>query len=143
MQILVFIRSGCSFLAVWCNMTPEKVSKYITIRPGVSSPQGAERRVLLSLPKVKWLEAQPDYQPWPPLREPEPEPPKPSPPPTRYTFRPETRSNELSARQRQAWALHLGGLSMAQIGEKMSCTSNAAGKLVGQAREKLGIGLEK
>jgi DNA-binding CsgD family transcriptional regulator len=31
---------------------------------------------------------------------------------------------------------------MKQIGEKMNCTPNAVGKLVAQAREKLGIGLK-
>lgn len=124
-------------------MTIEKQSKYVSVSPAVGAPQGTARRVLLSLPRVRWLEAQPDYEPWPELKEPEPEPEPEPKKPARYTLRPETRSNELSNRQRQAWALHLGGLSMAQIGEKMDCSANAAGKLVQQAREKLGIGLGK
>lgn len=125
-------------------MNIAKVSKYIRSHSGISSGPGDGRRILLSLPRVEWLERQPDYTPWPPLEEPKPEPePVPDFQPARYNLRPHMRSHELSNRQRQAWALHLGGLSMAQIGEKMSCTANAASKLVSQAREKLGIGLEK
>ena len=123
-------------------MNVEKVSKYISIRSGISEPQSAGRRVLMSLPRVKWLEAQPDYEPWPPLEEPKPEPP-PEPEPARYSFRPQLRSNEMSDRQKEAWAMHGEGLSNIQIAERMKITPNAAGKLLAQAREKLGIGLEK
>ena len=119
-----------------------KVSKYIHVRSGISCGPGDGRRVLLSLPRVEWLERQPDYTPWPPLKEPEPEP-VPDFQPTRCDLRPQLRSHELSNRQRQAWNLHLAGLTMKQIGEKMDCTDNAASHLVCQAREKLGIGLEK
>ena len=118
-----------------------KVSKYIHVRSGISCGPGDGRRVLLSLPRVQWLERQPDYVPWPPLKEPEPEP-VPDFQPTKHSFRPQLRSDELSERQRQAWNLHLAKLSMKQIGEKMNCTPNAVGKLVAQAREKLGIGLK-
>ena len=121
-----------------------RVSKYIHVRSGISCGPGDGRRVLLSLPRVEWLERQPDYVPWPPLKEPAPAPePVPDFQPTRYDLRPHLRSHELSNRQRQAWNLHLAGLSMKQIGAKMDCTDNAASKLVSQAREKLGIGLEK
>ena len=117
-----------------------RVSKYIHVRSGISCGPGDGRRVLLSLPRVEWLERQPDYEPWPPLKEPEPEPDF---QPTKHSFRPQLRSHELSVRQRQAWNLHLGGMTMIQIGAKMDCTPNAASKLVAQAKEKLGIGLEK
>ena len=117
-----------------------RVSKYIHVRSGISCGPGDGRRVLLSLPRVEWLERQPDYEPWPPLKEPEPEPDF---QPTKHSFRPQLRSHELSNRQRQAWNLHLGGMTMIQIGAKMDCTPNAASKLVAQAKEKLGIGLEK
>lgn len=124
-------------------MNIEKVSKYINVRSGISCGPGDGRRVLLSLPRVQWLERQPDYAPWPPLENPKPEPePEQEYQPARYTFRPQLRSNELSTRQRQAWALHLGGMSNGQIAEKMGTTPNAAGKLLAQAREKLGIGLK-
>lgn len=119
-----------------------RVSKYIHVRSGISCGPGDGRRVLLSLPRVEWLERQPDYVPWPPLKEPEPEP-VPDFQPTRYDLRPHLRSHELSQRQRDAWALHLGGASNQKIAEWMGCTTNAVGKLLAQAREKQGIGLEK
>ena len=125
-------------------MNIEKVSKYINVRSGISCGPGDGRRVLLSLPRVQWLERQPDYAPWPPLEKLKPEPePEQEHQPARYTFRPQLRNNELSVRQRQAWNLHLAGMSMKQIGEKMDCTDNAASKLVAQARDKLGVGLDK
>jgi len=119
----------------------ERISRYISIKPGVSEAQGAERRVLLSLPRVRWLERQPDYKPWPALQESKPEP-VPDYQPTKHSFRPQLRSDELSERQKQAWALYLEGLSVKQVGEKMGISSNAASKLLAQAREKQGIGLD-
>ncbi len=117
-----------------------RVSKYIHVRSGISCGPGDGRRVLLSLPRVEWLERQPDYEPWPPLKEPEPEPDF---QPTKHSFRPQLRSHELSERQKQAWDLYQSDLTVTQIGAKMDCTPNAASKLVAQAKEKLGIGLEK
>ena len=120
-----------------------KVSKYIHVRSGISCGPGDGRRVLLSLPRVRWLEAQPDYVPWPPLKEPEPEPEAvPDYQPTRYTFRPQQRSDALSAAQQQAWDLYCGGMSIVQIGVETNRSTNAAAKLIAQAKEKLGIGLE-
>lgn len=122
----------------------EKVSKYISIRSGISEPQSAGRRVLMSLPRVRWLEAQPDYEPWPPLEELKMEPaPEPETEPQRYVFRPQARNYELSDRQREAWKMYDEGLSVKQVAEKMNISRNAASKLLAQAREKLGIGLEK
>lgn len=115
-------------------MNIERVSKYIL------TGHGESRRVLLSLPRVKWLEAQPDYTPWPPLETKKPEPTQEH-KPERYTLRPQLRNNELSVRQRQAWALHLGGATHAKAAEVMGCSPNAVGKLIAQAREKLGVGL--
>lgn len=123
-------------------MKIEAQSKYITIKPGVPSSHGDSRRVLLSLPRVKWLDSQPDYEPWPPL-----EPPRPSvagkPINTRkFSFRPQTRSDKLSAMQQEAWDLHCSGKTHVQIGVEMNKTTNAVGKLIAQAREKLGISLK-
>jgi len=53
------------------------------------------------------------------------------------------RSHELSERQKRAWDLYQTDLTVIQIGMEMGCTPNAASKLVAQAKEKLGIGLEK
>lgn len=119
---------------------PEKQSKYISIRSGVSSSQGDARRVLLSLPRVKWLDRQPDYMPWPPLEEPKPKPKivtgfRPAP----YTLKPHLRNDKLSLMQQHAWDLHLSGKTNVQIGVEMNKSTNAVGKLLGQAREKLGI----
>lgn len=119
-----------------------RVSKYIHVRSGISCGPGDGRRVLLSLPRVEWLERQPDYEPWPPLKEPVPVP-VPDFQPARYDLRPHLRRHELSQRQRDAWAMHLGGASNQKIAEWMGCTTNAVGKLLAQAREKQGIGLEK
>lgn len=125
------------------RMNIEKMSRYITVRPGVSSPHGHERRVLLSLPRVKWLEAQPDYEPWPPLEAPRPKPEiKPEQiNPRRHTFRPQLRSDELSTAQKQAWDLHRSGKSHAEVGAMLNKSTNAVGKLLAQAREKLGVNL--
>ena len=134
-------------------MRIEKISRYISVTPGVSEPRNFGRRVLLSLPRVRWLEAQPDYQPWPPLPVDGPvsdaesgvaqdleDDRKVS--HNRCVFRPHLRRNDLSDRQRSAWDFYRSGLTMRQIGENMGCSANAASKLVAQAREKLGIGLE-
>lgn len=123
-------------------MNVEKVSKYISIRSGISEPQSAGRRVLMSLPRVRWLEAQPDYTPWPPLEEPRPEPPAVEPEPVRYTLRPQSHNYELSDRQKLAWTMHSEGLSVKQVAENMKVSRNAASKLLAQAREKLGIELK-
>lgn len=113
-------------------MRVEKTSKYITVNE--------QRRVLLSLPRVKWLEAQPDYEPWPPLVE----APKPVADyqPARYDSRPQKRSHELTARQKQAWDYHTEGKTNKEIALIMGSTNNAVGKLLEQAREKLGVGLK-
>lgn len=122
---------------------PEKQSKYISIRSGVSSSQGDARRVLLSLPRVKWLDRQPDYMPWPPLEEPKPKPKivtgfRPAP----YAFKPHLRNDKLSLMQQHAWELHLSGKTNVQIGVEMNKSTNAVGKLLVQARLKLGINLK-
>lgn len=114
-------------------MMIEKMSKYVLVNE--------HRRVLISLPRVKWLEAQPDYEPWPPLEEPPPEPIVDF-QPTRYTLRPQARSHDLSPRQKHVWAMHREGKSNKEIAEALQSTPNAIGKLLAQAREKLGIGLE-
>ena len=109
-----------------------------------------QRYVSISMPRVKWLELDPDYKP---PRSPaaiktdrrqdnriggvSSKPVKSD----RLTFRPSSRSNELSPRQRQAWALYLANKTRKQIAEIMECTENAAAKLLSQAKEKLGIGL--
>lgn len=119
-------------------MIIERVSKYITINhSGISSKHGDGRRVLLSMPRVKWLEAQPDYTPWPPLEEKQPKQETKINQPTRYQYRPHLRKNELSDRQRQAWTLSMENYTRRQIAEKMQCSQNAVAKLIAQAREKL------
>lgn len=130
------------------QMNIEKVSKYITKYTDTDNPKYGtftRRNILLSLPRVKWLERQPDYTPWPPL------PPITAPEvrtdhkpinTRKFSFRPQTRNNELSPSQQQAWNLHRNGKSHAQIGEEMGKSSNAIGKLLAQAREKLGINLK-
>lgn len=134
-------------------MNIEKMSKYI--EPFCDNRSGGastytRRRILISLPRVKWLERQPDYVPWPPLVEPQPEPVeavKPKAPQQqkgRYAVcRSSAPNDELSTQQRQIWALHLGGLTVAQIATKVGKTPNATSKALAQARLKLGIGLAK
>lgn len=112
-------------------MKIEKISKFVMIND--------QRRVLISLPRIKWLERQPDYKPWPPLEdisktEPEPRP-------ARYDCRPQARNYELTERQKQAWDLHSENKSHKEIAEILGSTTNAVGKLLEQAREKLGVGL--
>ena len=125
----------------------EKQSKYITKYTDVDNPKYGtftRRNILLSLPRVKWLDRQPDYTPWPDLPavvqtedKPERKPVK-----TRYTFRPHMRSDKLTPLQQQVWDLHRKGLSHPQIGQQMGKSTNAVAKLIAQAREKLGIDLK-
>jgi hypothetical protein len=105
-----------------------------------------QRHMLISLPRVKWLERDPDYK--------LPVPPKEIKEDRRKDARignkagvkydrPAQRSDELSSAQKQAWDLYSGGMSVVNIGVEMNRSTNAASKLVAQAKEKLGIGLEK
>jgi DNA-directed RNA polymerase specialized sigma24 family protein len=123
----------------------EKQSKYITKYTDVDNPKYGtftRRNILLSLPRVKWLDRQPDYTPWPELPTIVQTEDKPERKPTRCTFRPHTRSNQLTPLQQQAWDLHCQGLSHAKISVEMNKSTNAIGKLLAQAREKLGIDLK-
>ncbi len=103
-----------------------------------------QRHVLVSLPRVRWLERDPDYKPprsdEPPPRIDRRKDAKISPSKVRG-FRPQARNDELSPAQKEAWTLHLSGMKLAEIGEKMGRSANAAGKLLIQAREKLGVEL--
>jgi len=105
-----------------------------------------QRHMLISLPRVKWLERDPDYK--------LPVPPKEIKEDRRKDARignkagvkydrPAQRSDALSSAQKQAWDLYSGGMSFVNIGVEMNRSTNAASKLVAQAKEKLGIGLEK
>ena len=124
------------------TMQIEKMSKYISVTPGIAQPNAFGRQVLLSLPRVKWLERQPDYEPWPELATPPRDERVKDYIASRYTFRPQTRRNELSPMQKQAWELQQTGMTHAQIAKRLSKSKNAIGKLLAQAREKLGIGLD-
>jgi DNA-binding CsgD family transcriptional regulator len=108
-----------------------------------------QRHMLISLPRVKWLERDPDYRP--------PAPPVEIKEDRRKDARignkaitggvkydrPAQRSDALSPAQKQAWDLYSDGMSFVNIGVEMNRSTNAASKLVAQAKEKLGIGLEK
>ena len=126
----------------------EKQSKYITKYTDVDNPKYGtftRRNILLSLPRVKWLDRQPDYTPWPELPTIVQTEDKPERKPvvnTRYTFRPHMRSDKLTPLQQQVWDLHRQGLSQPQIGQQMGKSTNAIAKLIAQAREKLGIDLK-
>lgn len=128
-------------------MQIEKVSRYI--EPICDNRSGGtatytRRRILISLPRVKWLERQPDYVPWPPLVEPQPVKPQAPPRPVnRYDPRPgPVRRDELTTQQRQIWALHLGGMLVTDIAKKLQKTPNAVSKSLAEARQKLGVGLK-
>lgn len=123
----------------------EKQSKYITKYTDVDNPKYgtfARRNILLSLPRVKWLDRQPDYTPWPDLPPVAQAEDKPERKTTRYKFRPHLRNDKLTEMQQRAWDLHRNGLSYVRIGVEMNKSTNAVSKLIAQAREKLGIDLE-
>jgi len=120
----------------------EKQSRYITRYTEASNPKYgtfARRQILLSLPRVKWLDRQPDYEPWPDLP-PEPvimeEKPKPKPRPCIKL------TDELTEREATAWSLHCKGFIVLKIAEAMGCSPNAASKALARAKEKQGIGLK-
>lgn len=123
----------------------EKQSKYITKYTDVDNLKYGtftRRNILLSLPRVKWLDRQPDYTPWPDLPTIVQTEIKPERKSTRYTFRPHLRNDKLTPLQQQVWDLHRQGLSHPQIGQQMGKSTNAVAKLIAQAREKLGIDLK-
>jgi hypothetical protein len=108
-----------------------------------------QKHILMSLPRVKWLERDPDYKPPQPLEvEQKIDRRKDNRVANRAKvtgsrgFRPQTRNDDLSPAQKQAWELQCSGLLLADIGVQMNRSSNAVGKLLAQAREKLGIGLK-
>jgi DNA-directed RNA polymerase specialized sigma24 family protein len=118
-------------------------SKYITRYTEASNPKYGtftRRQILLTLPRVQWLDRQLDYEPWPEIVIPEPpakeEKPKPKPRPCIKL------TDELTEREAKAWALHCKGLIVLKIAEAMGCSPNAASKALARAKEKQGIGLE-
>lgn len=133
-------------------MQIEKMSKYIEpVCDNRSAGVGNRnrRRILMSLPRLKWLERQEDYVPWtlPPEPEPEPEEEKPGDKQSRHNgryaaHRTSEHRDELTPQQRQVWALHLGGMSVVEIAARVGKSPNAASKMLCQARQKLGVGLK-
>jgi DNA-binding CsgD family transcriptional regulator len=124
----------------------EKQSKYVTQYTDYTRPKHssfARRQILLSLPRVQWLDRQPDYEPWPPVPEMPVQLPAPSsasrprPRPTTPT-RP---TDELSAREQKALELSAGGMLVKDIAVIIGCSRNAASKVLNRARQKKGIGL--
>lgn len=106
------------------------------------------------MPRVKWLERDPDYKP--PVSDEEPDIEDEFKVDRRKDnriggraktggfrgFRPEMRSDKLSPAQQQAWDLYNSGMTLVAIGVEMNRSTNAVGKLLAQAREKQGIGLK-
>jgi len=116
-------------------------SKYITRYTEVTNPKYgtfARRQILLTLPRVLWLDRQPDYEPWPEIAPPAPvvREAKPKPRPCIKL------TDELTEREAKAWALHCKGLIVLKIAEAMGCSPNAASKALARAKEKQGIGLK-
>jgi DNA-binding CsgD family transcriptional regulator len=104
-----------------------------------------QRHVLVSLPRVKWLERDPEYRRPTVVEEPKVDRRKDNRVGNKAKVSPSTyrpRNDELSDAQRQAWLMHKEGKTMAQIGVQLKRSTNAASKLVAQAREKLGVGLK-
>jgi hypothetical protein len=136
-------------------MNIEKMSKWI--EPICDNRSGGashyqRRRILISLPRVKWLDRQPDYEPWPDLPSPEPEPE-----PERKTSEqprdngrfgsyrastPSAPNDRMSPQQREIWEMHLAGLPVVTIATRVGKSANAVSKSLSNARHKLGIGLK-
>lgn len=96
-------------------MTIEKVSKYISTSQGVSEPSAFGRSVLLSLPRVKWLEEKQESEPKKEVVK---------------------RNVKITPLQQQVLELHQSGLGIAQIAMKLSKSKNAISKLLGRIRAK-------
>ena len=90
-----------------------------------SSASSCGRRVLMSLPRVKWLERDPDYVVPPPVTE----------NPTENTLRRAARP--LANREMEAYEHRRRGLSYAQISMLMGASENAARSYVSSARKKI------
>jgi DNA-directed RNA polymerase specialized sigma24 family protein len=108
-----------------------------------------QRHIVMSLPRVRWLERDPDYKPpAPPDNEQKVDRRKDNRVANRAKtvgargFRPEMRSDELTPHEANIWAMHRKGLMVVQIASELGLTVNAASKALNRAREKQGIGLE-
>lgn len=99
------------------------------------------RVFVISLPRVRWLERDPDYRATGLVAETADEYEEPAPVALVKKPRPTQRSDALSPAQKQAWDLHRSGFSVNRVAVEMNRSRNAASKLLAQAREKLGIGL--
>jgi len=125
-------------------MQIEKVSRYID---QLSESRSAgingrtRRRVLLSLPRIQWLERQPDYTPWPPLQEDTPEAPQEPPAKTKFRHWSPSSNDTLTPQQQKIWEMHSSGMSVVEIAERLGKTRNAASKSLQEARLKMGVGL--
>jgi len=105
-------------------MNIEKMSRYI--EPVCENRSGGtahynRRRILISLPRVKWLDRQPDYEPWPDL-------------PSPLAPEPEKKQSDQPR--------HNGGMTVADIAKRINKSPNATSKSLQEARHKLGIGLK-
>lgn len=107
-----------------------------------------QRHIVMSLPRVRWLERDPDYKPPAPI----PEEQKidrrkdnrvanRAIVATPRSFRHTQLNDELSPREAMIWKLHLKGLMVVEIAKELDSPPNAISKALCRAREKQGIGL--
>ncbi len=107
-----------------------------------------QRHIVMSLPRVRWLERDPEYKPPALILEEQKidrrkdnrvanraivAPPR--------AFRPAQRNDELSPREAKIWMMHSKGMLVVQIAKELGVAPNAVSKALCRAREKQGIGL--
>jgi DNA-binding CsgD family transcriptional regulator len=107
----------------------EKVSRYISVQTPSRSMSGANgvRRMLLSLPRVKWLELDPDYKPFGGIDDEIEPPPKPSSPKP---------GSPLSGRELEIWNLRMMNMSFADIAAHFGVTRDTVRGMYARARKK-------
>ena len=121
----------------------QKQSKYIVpLCDNRSSTNNQRRADLMSLPRLSWLDRQPDYDPWPETEPPHVEP-RPIEPQKRKNGRfASSPSDVMSKAQIKVWEMHMADISIAEIARRVGKSPNAVSKLLCAARHKQGIGLK-
>jgi DNA-binding NarL/FixJ family response regulator len=106
-------------------MQIEKVSKYINVTVGGTSlcDASATRKVLMSLPRVKWLERDEEYIPPPEIK-------------VEVKAFPIYAQRPVSPREEEAYQLKLSGKELSQIADIMRVSETAAASYVATAKRK-------
>ena len=111
----------------------QKISRYVPVAAPTNSTSESisSRKMLMSLPRVKWLERDPDYKPNGFFEEDLPPPPPPSPNVPKAGM-------PLSDREDEIYKLRMGGESFTDIARRFGISSDTVRGMFSRARRKRG-----